>query len=68
MFHLHQPRAYRSLGQLIDTILNQRSIDRDTQQLLMDALLDSNQLSRREQIQVRQIFDAITYGCLQVVD
>ena len=60
--------AAQSLEGLMQTILNRRRINRETQQTLMTLLLGKAQLNSHEQAQVQQIFEAINQGRLRVID
>ena len=52
----------------MQTILNRRRINRETQQALMASLLGKAQLNSHEQAQVQKIFEAISQGRLRVID
>lgn len=60
--------ATQSLESLMSNILSCRRINRETQRMLMTALLGKAQLNNDEQAQVAKIFEAITQGRLRVVD
>ena len=65
---LNSNATTQSLESLMQTILNHRRINRETQQTLMASLLGKAQLNSHEQAQVQQIFDAISQGRLRVID
>ncbi|MEL6139578.1 MAG: hypothetical protein AAFR42_19500 [Cyanobacteria bacterium J06628_6] len=60
--------AQQSLQTIIDDIFRQRCISRTTQQQLMQALFDKNELSHQEEAQINRMFDAINRGQIRVTD
>ncbi|EKV02922.1 hypothetical protein Lepto7375DRAFT_5190 [Leptolyngbya sp. PCC 7375] len=65
---LNHKATTQSLEGLMQTILNRRRINRETQQALMASLLGKSQLNSHEQAQVQKIFEAISQGRLRVID
>ncbi|MDV3347706.1 hypothetical protein D0962_07265 [Leptolyngbyaceae cyanobacterium CCMR0082] len=65
---LNHKATTQSLEGLMQTILNRRRINRETQQALMASLLGKAQLNSHEQAQVQKIFEAISQGRLRVID
>lgn len=57
-----------NLQSVVDHIFTVRRISRNTQQQLMQLLLNRAQLSPQEQDYVQRIFDALGRGILRVVD
>lgn len=56
------------LQTIINEIFSQRCISRTTQQQLMQALFDKNELSEEEETQINRMFDAINRGQIRVTD
>jgi hypothetical protein len=62
----YQPQ---SLTDMLEEVLNVRCINRETQRVLMDALLNKKEeLTYREQEQVSRIFDGLNRRAIRVVD
>lgn len=58
----------QSLENLMSSILRCRRMTRESQQTLMELLLNKAQLNNNEQAQVDKIFEAISQGRLRVVE
>ncbi len=62
------PTDAQSLQAIINDIFRRRCISRTTQQQLMQALFDKNELSEHEETQINRMFDAINRGQIRVID
>ncbi len=65
---ISSPTVQLSLQSIINDIFSRRCISRTTQQQLMQALFDRNELSEQEATQINRMFDAINRGQIRVTD
>jgi hypothetical protein len=64
-----QSRQPQTLTDLLSEVLSVRCISRETQRVLMDALLNNkDELTYQEQEQVSRIFDGLNRRAIRVID
>lgn len=56
------------IDQLVERILRFRQLSRTDQRLLMSSLMTKDDLTEKDQLQIKRIFEAVQRGSIRVVD